>query len=248
MPPNNYGVDLWSRWQISSSQTWTSKQDVALHCVRACVRACVRVRACVCACVCVCVDRRCCDAGTTWTLLLQDNAAPHKARAAILYLEGEMLLSLPPPPYSPDIASCVCCMSILWKGALQQICFCEFKTLLKRCIHNSMPYPLWSNTTHFLKSLKCLPSASPSHMGTRCSHQAEPCRLDPQWWATDTPSGCHSDWDNWVKWSPLLIPSGCHHNFCWLKEQREEQTIRRLMHTFKGLVHDLLACNWPNGL
>ena len=41
-----------------------------------------------------------------WTLLLHDNAAPHKARATIQYLEGEKWQVLPHPPYSPDVTPC----------------------------------------------------------------------------------------------------------------------------------------------
>ena len=41
------------------------------------------------------------NVGTTRTLLLHVNAAPHKARATIQYLEGEQLQVLPHPSYSP---------------------------------------------------------------------------------------------------------------------------------------------------
>ena len=46
------------------------------------------------------------NVGTTRTLLIHDNAAPHKARATIQYVEGEMLHVLPHLPYSPDLAPC----------------------------------------------------------------------------------------------------------------------------------------------
>ena len=48
------------------------------------------------------------NVGPTRTLLLHDNADPHKTRATILYLDGEKLQVLPHPPYSPDLAPCDC--------------------------------------------------------------------------------------------------------------------------------------------
>ena len=107
------------------------------------------------------VDEQWPTVGTARTLLLRDNAAPHKASATIQYLEEEKLQVLPHQPYGLQPW-----FSTMWLLAVfhfenwqsnqlinQSInltgkkFFCEFKILQERWIHNFMSYPLWNTAT-----------------------------------------------------------------------------------------------------
>ena len=92
----NYGVDRWSRGQTSRPQTWISEQEAALHYIsNHAGPLVVNIRpenttttnrhstGTVLPNVIVAVQEQRLNVGITRTLLLHDNAAPHKARATI---------------------------------------------------------------------------------------------------------------------------------------------------------------------
>jgi len=71
------------------------------------------------------------NVGTSRSMLLHDNAAPHKARATTQYLEAVQLHQLPHPAYSPDLAQCDFWLFPTLKAALVGKMFLRIKNLAR---------------------------------------------------------------------------------------------------------------------
>jgi histone-lysine N-methyltransferase SETMAR len=71
------------------------------------------------------------NVGTSRSMLLHDNAAPHKARATTQYLEAVQLHQLPHPAYSPDLAPCDFWLFPTLKAALAEKKFLRIQDLAR---------------------------------------------------------------------------------------------------------------------